>query len=88
MDSAEHEHDDTDLATDRFEYLANICGSDALLQRHRDVADIDKAKTDDKEMIDQSSSRSLPRKESIRKTRPFLCSVCAAQIVSGMLSAM
>src|SRR6266550_3848751 len=53
MHGAKHEHDHTDLATDRFEYFANICGSDALLQRERYVADIDKIKANDKKVIDR-----------------------------------
>src|SRR6266576_7271095 len=53
MHGAKHEHDHTDLATDRFEYFSNICGSDALLQRQRYVADIDKIKANDKKVIDR-----------------------------------
>src|SRR5882724_255929 len=53
MHDAKHEHDYADLATDRFEHFANICGSDALLQRKRYVADIDKIKAHDKEVIDR-----------------------------------
>lgn len=52
MHGAKHEHDHADLATDRFEHFANICGSDALLQGKRDVADVDKIKTNDEEVID------------------------------------
>ena len=88
MHRAKHEHDHADLATHRFEHFANIRGSDALLQRQGYVADVDEIKAHDKEMMTESANRSLPRKETIRKTRPFLCSVCATQIVSGMLSAM
>src|SRR6476659_1090695 len=53
MHRTKDEHDHADLATDRFEHLANICGSDALLQRERYVADIDKIKPNDKKVIDR-----------------------------------
>ena len=53
MHRAENEHDHADLTTDRFEHFSNICGSDTLLQRKRYVADIDKIKADDKEVIDR-----------------------------------
>src|SRR6476660_8965127 len=50
---AKHEHHHADLATDRFEHFANICGSDALLQSKRYVADIDKIEANDKKVIDR-----------------------------------
>src|SRR5690242_16259505 len=53
MHGAQHEHNHTDLATDRFENLANICWGDALLQGDRHVADVDKIKADHKKMIDR-----------------------------------
>src|SRR6266481_8879232 len=50
---AKHEHDHANLATDRFEHFANICGSDALLQCQRYVADIDKVEANDKKVVDR-----------------------------------
>jgi hypothetical protein len=88
MHGAKHEHDHADLATDRFEHFANICRSDALLQGKRYVADIDKIKPYDKEVIDRIGQSFVAAERINQKTRPFLCSVCATQMVSGMLSAM
>ena len=53
MHGAKHEHHHADLATDRFEHLANIHGGDALLQGERYVADIDKVKADDEKVINR-----------------------------------
>ena len=88
MHGAKHEHDNADLATDRFEHFANICGSDALLQCKRYVPDIDKIEANDKEVIDRVGQSFVPAERINRKMRPFLCSVCATQMVSEMLSAM
>jgi len=53
MHHAEHEHHYADLSTDRFQHFANICGSNALLQRERNVTDVDKVKANEKEVIDR-----------------------------------
>src|SRR4030095_69005 len=50
---AKHEHDHADLAADRFEHFANICGSDPLLQGKGYVTDIYKIKADNEEVIDR-----------------------------------
>src|SRR6266576_5001958 len=67
---AKHEHDHADLATDRFEHFANICGSDALLQRERYVADIDKVKADDKEVIDRIGQSFVAAERINQKNAP------------------
>jgi len=53
MHDTEHKHHHADLATDGFQHFSNICGSDALLQRERNVTDVDKVKANDKEVIDR-----------------------------------
>src|SRR4029453_3215397 len=67
---AKHEHDHADLATDRFEHFANICGSDALLQGQRDVADIDKIKAHDKEVIDRVGQSFVAAKRINQENTP------------------
>src|SRR6266550_5346036 len=74
---AKHEHDHADLATDRFEHFANICGSDALLQRERYVADIDKIKADDKEVIDRIGQSFVAAERINQKNAPvFIQRIC------------
>src|SRR6266550_504041 len=70
MHRAENEHDHADLTTDRFEHFSNICGSDALLQRERYVADIDKVKADDKEVIDRIGQSFVAAERINQKNAP------------------
>ena len=77
MHRAENEHDHADLATDRFEHFANICGSDALLQRERYVADIDKIKADDKEVIDRIGQSFVAAERINQKNAPVFMTACA-----------
>src|SRR5262245_27824113 len=51
MHGAEHEHDYANFPTDRFKHFANICGSNALLQRQRHVTDVDKIESNYKKVI-------------------------------------
>src|SRR5215211_1906073 len=70
MHGAKHEHDHADLATDRFEHFANICGSDALLQGKRHVADIDKIKANDKKVIDRIGQSFVAAERINQKNAP------------------
>src|SRR5258708_8605700 len=70
MHRAENEHDHANLTTDRFEHFSNICGSDALLQRERYVADIDKIKAHDKEMIDRIGQSFVAAERINQKNAP------------------
>jgi hypothetical protein len=75
MHRAKHQHDDSNLATDRFEHFAKICGSDALLQRQRHVADIDEIKANDEKVIDRIRQPFVAAKRIDQKNAPVLCSV-------------
>ena len=70
MHRAENEHDHANLTTDRFEHFSNICGSDALLQRERYVADIDKIKAHDKEVIDRIGQSFVAAERINQKNAP------------------
>src|SRR5439155_25278394 len=70
MHRAENEHDHANLTTDRFEHFSNICGSDALLQRERYVADIDKVKANDKKVIDRIGQSFVAAERINQKNAP------------------
>ena len=72
MHGAKHEHDHANLATDRFEHFANICGSDALLQRERYVADIDQIKANNKEVIDRVGQSFVATERINQENAPVL----------------
>src|SRR6266481_4388592 len=72
MHGAKHEHDHANLATDRFEHFANICGSDALLQCKRYVADIDKVEANDKKVIDRVGQSFVAAERINQENAPVL----------------
>src|SRR6476660_1229881 len=69
---AKHKHDHANLATDRFEHFANICGSDALLQGKRYVADIDKVEAYDKKVIDRIGQSFVAAERVNQENAPVL----------------
>src|SRR5262245_42286950 len=77
MHGAEHEHDHADLATDRFEHLADIDGSDVLLQSKRYVADVDQVKTHHQKVIDRIGQTLVSTERIDQKNAPvFMQRLC------------